>query len=174
MLPQRLEIDTRKDDSADSFQAGCLEFSHLRAIPQFLRHEVDSPLRHVVNLFDMGTDRTRDIPQIYIHMYRLPESQSLFLESLKSDEAMRADFELPNGHRFDASLLAFPFIPPEFCHEAFRIKDGRLAHRIAHVYRSNHWALLVQFSLTSPDFVNRGFFRNFAENCKFAAPIAQM
>jgi len=170
MHPLRPEIDTRKDGSADSFQAGCLEFCRLRAIPPFLRHEVNSPSRHEVNLFAMGPDIQRDTPQIYVDMFRLPESEPLFLEKLKSNEELRADFRLPNGHRFDATFLAFPSIPPEFCHEAFRIRDGRLARRIVHVYRSNHWALMVRFSLASVDFVDRGFFRNFAENCKFTAP----
>lgn len=171
MQPLRLEIDTRNDGSADSFQAGCLEFSRLRAIPQFLRHEVNSSSRHVVHLFAKGPDIQRDSPQIYVSMFRLPESEPMFSERLKSTEAVRVDFRLPDSHRFDLTLLAFPSIPPEFCHEAFRIADGP-ARRIVHVYRSSHWAVIVEFSLASVNFMDRGFFRNFAENCKFT-PLTQ-
>jgi hypothetical protein len=169
MQPVRLEIDTRKDGSADSFQAGCLEFCRLRAIPQFLRHEVNSPSRHVVYLFGKEPDIQRDSPQIYVNMFRLPESEPLFSERLKSTEAARADFPLPDSHRFDPTFLAFPSIPAEFCHEAFRITDGP-ARRIVHVYRSNLWAVIVEFSLASGSFMDRGFFSNFAENGKFTAP----
>lgn len=145
---------------------GCVSIDNADQLPLSMANFTERP-GEVTLALDGATGKPGILDSfVAIHTFQFPAGSDLFsqlVEWFGKDRKSRA--KLPDGIKFDASIMAVRSVPPDWEHEAYPQSNRTFVH----IYRGTEQAVLIRWIARSGTILDHALFKPLIDNLRIVS-----